>query len=159
MENTEIVSTVVIPLLLAIVPATISSVISFLIARSQSNKALETEIQKLKVLQQNELEKIKAQNDVEIQKLIAQQEIDNQKAAFEIERMKLQMDKQAELYEKNAQTDITKELFGQLASGNSVFENMASGFEKMDKFQQDLDKLQSKMNARTKSSHPATRSK
>ena len=73
--------------------------------------------------------------------------------------MKLQMEKQSELYEKNAQTDITKEIFGQLANGNSVFENMASGFEQMDRFQQDLDKLQRKMNTRTRSSHPATRSK
>lgn len=63
-------------------------------------KALETEIQKIKELQTFEIEKLKIQQDAEMKK-----------SSFEIEKMKTEIEKQAELYEKNAQTDVVKDVW------------------------------------------------
>lgn len=148
----DVFTMIVIPLLVAIVPAVITSVISFLIARYQAKKALETEIQKIKELQTFEIEKLKIQQDAEIQKLKAQQDAEMKKSSFEIEKMKTEMEKQAELYEKNAQTDVVKEAFGQMFAGNtSGFENVASAIEEMNKLQEAVDKRNGKNN------HPARR--
>lgn len=145
---------IVIPLLVAIVPAVITSVISFLIARYQAKKALETEIQKIKELQTFEIEKLKIQQDAEIQNLKAQQDIEMKKSSFEMEKMKAEMEKQAELYEKNVQTDITKGFFEKMMDGNtSGIENIASAMEELDKLQEVVGKINGKNN------HPAKRNR
>lgn len=72
------------------------------------------------------------------------------KSSFEIEKMKTEIEKQAELYEKNAQTDVVKDVFGQMFAGNtSGFESVASGLEELYKLQEAVDKMNGKNN------HPA----
>ncbi|WP_367025126.1 hypothetical protein [Rossellomorea marisflavi] len=79
----EIIIAVVVPIL--------TSLISYIGARYQSK---------------SELDKVKEQQNAEIQRI-------KEQAKNELEKIRLQMDKQAELYEKNAQVDVTKDIMGQ----------------------------------------------
>jgi F0F1-type ATP synthase membrane subunit b/b' len=93
--------------------------ILYLGARHQANSALQT----VKEQQQAELQKLKEQHSVDLQKLREQQQVELEKlkeqqnakiqrireqSLRDIERIKVDMEKQAELYEKNAQTDIIR---------------------------------------------------
>jgi hypothetical protein len=85
-------------ILISIVVPILTSLISYFAARHQAN----TELQKVKEQQNAEIQKIKEQY------------------ALEIEKIKIEMEKQAELYERNAQTDLTKEFIGELAKSPEI---------------------------------------
>lgn len=119
----DIFSVVIVPLLVGIVPA----IISFYSARHQATKSLETEIKKIQEQHKLEMEKLKAEYDAEIQK-----------QSFEMEKLKTEIEKQAELYEKNTQSDIAKDIFGQMLAGNNVLENLANGIQDLEKIQRNM---------------------
>ncbi|MGG3920280.1 hypothetical protein ABEV38_18255 [Parageobacillus thermoglucosidasius] len=139
----DVLTSIVIPLVVGIIPA----FISYLGARYQANSALQTvkeqqqaELQKLKEQQSIELQKLREQQ-AELEKLKEQQNAEIQRireqSLRDIERIKVEMEKQAELYEKNAQTDIIKDLFGKAIAGDmSVFDNL----EKLDKLSKQMQK-------------------
>ncbi|MGG1292030.1 hypothetical protein ABE218_11875 [Bacillus smithii] len=140
----DVLTSIVIPLVVGIVPA----FISFLGARYQANSALQTvkeqqqaELQKLKEQHNVDLQKLREQQQAELEKLKEQQNAEIQRireqSLRDIERIKVEIEKQAELYEKNAQTDIIKELFGKAIEGDmSVFENL----DKLDKLSKQMQK-------------------
>ena len=74
----------------------------------------------------SELLKLKEQQNAEIEKI-------KEQAKHDIKSLQIEMDKQAELYEKNAQTDVVSELFGQYLSGDST------GLEQLMKLQKQID--------------------
>ncbi|MCB5936773.1 hypothetical protein LI012_16175 [Caldibacillus thermoamylovorans] len=45
----------------------------------------------------------------------------------------MELEKQAELYEKNAQSDIVKEIFTQMLKGDNPFENLAVGLNEFER--------------------------
>jgi hypothetical protein len=143
----DLLVTVLVPLLVGIVPA----IISYFGIRSQMkiqvatmNKQQEIELLKLKELQASELLRIKEQQQAEIQKI-------REQSLFEMEKMKAEIDKQAELYEKNAQVDVTKDVFARMLSGDmSAVENIAQ----MESY---VKKMQSGTHKNVK--HPATNKK
>ena len=121
----DIIITIFIPLLVGIFPA----FISYFAARHQSNIALQT----VKEQQTAELQRLKEQQNVEIAKI-------REQALLEIERIKIELDKQAELYERNAQTDVVKDFFGQMMSGDHTgITNLATGLEEMEKLQKVME--------------------
>ncbi|MHA2957318.1 hypothetical protein [Priestia megaterium] len=114
-------SNILVQLVVAIVPA----IIAYFTARHQAKTSLRT----VKEQQTAELERLREQNKSNIESLKEQQAADIEKireqALHEIEKVKIEMDKQAELYEKNAQTDFTKEVMSKMLEGEmSVFENI-----------------------------------
>lgn len=158
----DVWTTVVVPLSVGILPA----VISYLGARYQANSALQVakeqqaaELQRLKEQQHAELEKLKEQQNAKIQRIKEQQNAEIQRireqSLLEIQRIKVEMEKQAELYEKKAQTDVIKDVFGMLLSGDmSALENLATGLEKMEKISKKMDSGTFKNN-----NHPANKRK
>lgn len=72
-----------------------------------------------------ELQSFKEQKALEMrqdieQEIASEQELrDKILHEFELEKMKVTVDKQAELYEKNAQIDVTKQIFEQILAGNT----------------------------------------
>ncbi|MED4351917.1 hypothetical protein P9265_06145 [Schinkia azotoformans] len=121
----DIFITIFLPLIVGVFPA----FISYFAARYQSNIALQT----IKEQQTAELQKLKEQQTADFVKL-------REQALLEIERLKIEMDKQAELYERNAQTDVVKDFFGQMMSGNHTgITNLAAGLEEIEKLQKIMD--------------------
>jgi len=121
----DIWTSVVVPLGVALVP----SVLTFLGARNQTKNALKTaqvqhvaELQKMKEQQQADLQKLKEQQQAELNKMKEQQNAEIQKikeqSLQDIEKMKVEIDKQAELYERNAQTDVLKGVMTNMFTGN-----------------------------------------
>ncbi|MEH7023640.1 hypothetical protein [Priestia megaterium] len=110
-----------VQLAVAIVPA----IIAYFTARYQANSSLKT----VKEQQTAELEKLKEQHNSDMQKLKEQQNAEIEKireqSTHEIAKISAELDKQAELYEKNAQTDFTKEVMSKMLGGDmSAFENL-----------------------------------
>lgn len=97
-----------VSLLTAIIVPIITSVLTYLSARYQSN----SEIKKIVNQQNMEMKKIREQQRAELIKIKEQHE-------QEINKLRIIMETQAGLYEKNAQTDLTKEIMQQMMSGNT----------------------------------------
>ncbi|MFO7296617.1 MAG: hypothetical protein C0P72_011435 [Clostridia bacterium] len=129
-------------------PSLVSGTLAYLAARHQAKSALQVakeqqdaELKKLKEQQKAEFEKLKEQQNAEIEKIKEQQNAEIQKireqSLREIERIKVEMEKQAELYERNAQTDVVKYVFDRLLNGDmSVLENLENliaAFDKLNK--------------------------
>ena len=74
----------------------------------------------------SELLKLKEQQNAEIEKI-------KEQAKYDMESLQIKMDKQAELYEKKAQTDVVSEWLGQYLSGDST------GLEQLMKLQKQID--------------------
>ncbi|UOR12192.1 hypothetical protein [Halobacillus amylolyticus] len=106
----EILVGVLVPILTAL--------ISYLGARHSAS----TELQKVKDQQQAELKKLEEQQKAEIKKIQEQSKAD-------IERTKAEVLAQAELYEKNAQTDQVSKIFEQMFQGDLSMDDL----EKMGK--------------------------
>ncbi|MEC3334929.1 hypothetical protein P9043_21535 [Bacillus cereus] len=137
----DIWTSVVVPLGVALVP----SVLTFLGARNQTKNALKTaqvqhaaELQKMKEQQQADLQKLKEQQQAEMNKMKEQQNAEMQKikeqSLQDIEKMKVEIDKQAELYERNAQTDVAKEVMGKMFSGESDMTQMLGTLQALQGF-------------------------
>lgn len=92
---------------ISIIVPILTALISYLGARHQSN----TELQKVREQQNLEMKQLKETQDAEILKI-------KEQAFHEIKKIETKMEKQAELYEKNAQTDMASELFMQIMSGD-----------------------------------------
>ncbi|MGG1151242.1 hypothetical protein [Bacillus wiedmannii] len=140
-ENLDVLTTFVLPFSVGIVPA----VLSYLGSRSQSKNELKklgeqqkADLLKLKEGQEAELQKLKEQQKAELEKMREQQNAEIQKikeqSARDIEKMSVEMDKQAELYERNAQTDVTKEFFGKMFSGESDMTQMLGTLQALQGF-------------------------
>lgn len=110
----EEIITLLTPIINGAIPAIIASIISYIMAVKKSKLELE------KVREQSalELQKIKEQNKVELQK--SQNELERIKleSENELKKIQLELDKQAELYSKNAETDamntVMTQFMGQL---------------------------------------------
>ncbi|HDR7206434.1 TPA: hypothetical protein QCW56_005069 [Bacillus cereus] len=161
----DILTTVVVPLGVALVP----SVLTYLGTRSQTKSALKTvqaqhtsELQKLKEQQKADLKKMQEQQQVEIQKMREQQDAELQRmreqTSLDIEKMKFEMEKQIENYEKTAQVDVTKDIFTQMMMGDSsALGNIAAGLEGLGQLQEQLKRVQSGTNKNN--NHPANKRK
>ncbi|XKE95404.1 hypothetical protein LG326_03465 [Metaplanococcus flavidus] len=133
----ETLITIIVPLTIGIIPA----LISYAVARHQANNAL----QLAKEQQKAELEKLKEQQKAEMSRFAEQQKAEIEKlreqSKLELERLNIEIDKQAELYERNAQIDVTKDVFGKMLGGDlNVFENLMN----MDKVIKEMEKGKSK---------------
>ncbi|CEE00148.1 hypothetical protein B4064_2072 [Caldibacillus thermoamylovorans] len=63
----------------------------------------------------------------------------------------MELEKQAELYEKNAQSDIVKEIFTQMLKGDNPFENLAVGLNEFERIKKiEMAPNQSKSNGKYK---------
>ncbi len=82
--------------------------LSYLGARYQAR----LELQKVKEQQKLDIQKLREQQNSEIQKI-------REQSAREIERISIELDKQAQLYEKNKQTDMIGKLFEKLIDGDT----------------------------------------
>ena len=110
----EEIITLLTPIINGAIPAIIASIISYIMAVKKSKLELE------KVREQSalELQKIKEQNKIELQK--SQNELEKIKleSENELKKIQLELDKQAELYSKNAETDamntVMTQFMGQL---------------------------------------------
>lgn len=89
--------TIMVPLITSI----ISGMIAFASARGQNR----IEIEKVLIQQKFEMNQFIEQQKLEIEKI---KEIHKQ----EIEKLSIEIDKQAELYEKNVQIDMAKDFYG-----------------------------------------------
>lgn len=87
----------------------LTALISYFGARHQSK----SELLKVKEQQSADLQRLRETQNAEIQKI-------REQSKHQIEKIRVEMEKQAELYEKNAQTDMTKEVIQQLIKGDST---------------------------------------
>lgn len=123
--------TVVIPL----VTSTISGIIAYASAKGQNK----TEIEKINVMHKSEIEKVLIQQKFEMNQFKQQQELEIEKLKEqniqEIEKLSVEIDKQAELYEKNAQTDMVKDFLGGVMKGDmNGFNNLMNVVSQIDKY-------------------------
>lgn len=112
---------ILVQLGVAIIPA----VIAYITARHQAKTSLQT----VKEQQAAELERLREQNKSNMESLKEQQNAEIEKVReqykYEIEKVGIELDKQAELYEKNAQTDVMKDVMARLIAGDmSSLNNM-----------------------------------
>lgn len=122
---------VVIPL----VTSTVSGIIAYASAKSQNK----TEIEKLNVVHKSEIEKVLIQQKFEMNQFKQQQELEiariKEQHIQEIEKLSVEIDKQAELYEKNAQTDMIKDFMGSVMKGDmNGFNNLMNIVSQIDKY-------------------------
>lgn len=87
-----------------------TALLSYLGARHQSSK----DLQKLRESQKHEIDKIK------------------EESKYEIEKINIQMEKQGELYQQNAQTDLATDFLSKILTGDS---SGIEGLEKIMKIQ------------------------
>ena len=110
----DIVKSLVVPIL--------TSIISYIAATKQSK----TELQKVKEQNKIELERIKEQHRAEVEKI-------REQSLQDMRKLELEMEKQAELYEKNKQTDIVSKIFERLLSGDLDIDKVMKLVEKSEK--------------------------
>lgn len=124
-------------ILVSVVVPILTALISFLGARHQANKDLEkvkeqqrSELERLREQQGAELQKIKEQQQAEMEKMKLQQQAEIEKikaeSAREIDKITTELEKQAELYEKNAQTDVMRDFMGKTLTDNEDVRNMVA---------------------------------
>lgn len=92
---------------LTILMPVITSVLSYFASRHKGKVELQTFIKQ----QETEIAKLKQQQDLEIAKI-------REQSAREIERVSAELDKQAELYEKNKQADMVAKVFDKVLEGD-----------------------------------------
>ena len=81
---------------------------------------------------------MKEQQNAELQRM-------REQTLLDIEKMKFEMEKQIENYEKTAQVDVTKDIFTNMMMGDSsAFGNIATGLEELGKLQDQLQQFQNK---------------
>lgn len=100
----------------------LTSIISYIAATKQSK----TELQKVKEQNKIELERIKEQHRAEVEKI-------REQSLQDMRKLELEMEKQAELYEKNKQTDIVSKIFERLLSGDLDIDKVMKLVEKSEK--------------------------
>ncbi len=86
----------------------ITSIISYLVARHTGH----VELEKFARQQESEIKKLKHQQDIEIAKI-------REQSTQEITRISIELDKQAQLYEKNKQADMVAKVFDKVIEGDT----------------------------------------
>ncbi len=122
---------VVIPL----ITSTISGVIAYVSAKGKNR----TEIEKLNITQKTEMQKVIIQQELVMKQFEQQQKLEiekiKEKHEQEIKKLNNEIDKQAELYEKNAQTDIISSFMSDVIKGDMKgFNNLMGVVTKIESY-------------------------
>lgn len=134
-----------IPSIMPVITGLGGGIISYKMAVKQSS----LELQKAQTQYTLELQKVREQNEIELKRIREQSQVELQKSQNELEKIKLEsenelkriqleLDKQAELYSKNAETDamntVMTQFMGQLFTDPKGMVEKIKELDKISKF-------------------------